>query len=918
MSTVDSSGITIGLVNYVGVKDAYAFCKHMFADTLLDKYRERVEKNGNGSLLPKELFKAKFYRMTGENNVMFLVAVDDFTFVNRSLHPGHIVKVDSDADSGAENFRVHLINGIHMLHDGCNTAGFTLAEKLQRISEKEYPLIGLVCLKVNNGLLLGTGLALVERVKEKIENLFRAGEVGLPESIDVIVINSFSNFEVTVLVFARRVDDIVRFVESVRKLRAESLFDSNEKGDTLFESSLIHRIMEDDDYVRVNDAHVFSSTVTRIGYDAQTEVKDINDRMNFQVDFELRTGHCDVFKHKVEGWLAEREGLQDYRFSIVPGAYTFRLNLIGATFGDVAELETYIKDEDYVHHVRTERVKVVLPYDDKIADDTWEWSEMHPSLRDVICKMRISEENIKNLNENLTLLGVSKVLRERFLKAMFTFNACVTDVTYFPYFIELRGFLQDMCHRVGCLAKEVPPRSVDNQALHQWIYNKISYYERAYFNRFHHSSKILGATDSNLEYNGGVQQMISAYDFSYKVIMERVGKDYRDIDNAYLSSMLYVSGYENVQSDSNTLKVDITHFTSPELYATIVWKEALNFYFERMGKEGVVDGKGVTGMIKSDDPRLSLSDLLRPGDEFEHFRDLVALNGSINRRRRAQDILLDMLDVSLVQYFAVDYYVFQNGFAGDLALFTDCYWHYFMQMSHKYDRLDRPVINERSFVIFMARWLLVVELHRIQSKGKTSQEVDTACPYDVSIGEMWAMHHADVSVFVAVVIGVLQRTKAIEGLLTQGSKFLKEAFSSEEDTGDDVDISRRVRRLCNRCTESLAKGKVVDFREEKESLMAYVLYLGYGLLKGVDGLKYKKVQDRFCAKVVERNSEGGVVKRVDMSGIMADSLGGVFVYDNSVRGDYFRLRMAYQSSLWDMAMSFKAEQVVSCLKQEGV
>ena len=65
----------------------------------------------------------------------------------------------------------------------------------------------------------------------------------------------------------------------------------------------------------------------------------------------------------------------------------------------------------------------------------------------------------------------------------------------------------------------------------------IRNFEQAYYNRFHHNSRILNIADLNLEYNGGIQQLISAYDTAYKTILKKL------ISNEAYDNCVYVSGY---------------------------------------------------------------------------------------------------------------------------------------------------------------------------------------------------------------------------------------------------------------------------------------------------------------------------------------------------------------------------------------
>lgn len=243
------------------------------------------------------------------------------------------------------------------------------------------------------------------------------------------------------------------------------------------------------------------------------------------------------------------------------GAHTLRVGLVGVTLSKIEKIEAWSKlTEQRERHVRSMRVKLVMP-EDWLLEHDWEWTDKHPNLYGRLRELMIGASELEGLVSDLDRLGVSTVLKERLLKVLYLFNTGISDVTYFPSFMEMRGYLIDMIARIrGQVGANQEDRS-SNQELHEWIYNRISYFERTYANRSHHSAKYLNGIDSNLEYNGGVQQLITACDYAFKSIMSRVIGSRREVGGS--AGMLLVSGYENVQSDASALRVDITHLTSP-------------------------------------------------------------------------------------------------------------------------------------------------------------------------------------------------------------------------------------------------------------------------------------------------------------------------------------------------------------------
>lgn len=323
--------------------------------------------------------------------------------------------------------------------------------------------------------------------------------------------------------------------------------------------------------------------------------------------------------------------------------------------------------------------------------------------------------------------------------------------------------------------------------------------------------------------------------------------------------------------------------------------------------EGFVDGIGA---------RFRLRDILKDNEKLEHFKSLIRFDDRIDPACRSHEILLETVNGNmkeLLQYLATDYFVFQNGFAGDLKLFGDSYWNYFLQMCHKYDMDKGRVINERSFVIFLARWLFVVKLYDKQKEdGEHGQGVKIFWPYDETVSGLWVKHVADTLRFVNVLTDHLENIGVIEDMLAESSRFLHD-FAREVPQDNMESVVKYVQEIKQKrdvSLDSISKGEVLCCDLKSTPGFEWVTYLGGSILSAVNKLNESGYDDLFPARVVRRRDDGGMEKEANMMPIMADPLGGVFVYANGVRNDYFKIRMAYLFSLWDMAMKDKAAQIL--------
>lgn len=97
--------------------------------------------------------------------------------------------------------------------------------------------------------------------------------------------------------------------------------------------------------------------------------------------------------------------------------------------------------------------------------------------------------------------------------------------TLFGYFIELRAFMESILSMIKLLCAD-KGQMVQNAV--SKMENVIQIFEYAYKNRFGQSYLVNEITDYNIEFNGGIQQLISAYDGAYKsqtaLLGERIGR----------------------------------------------------------------------------------------------------------------------------------------------------------------------------------------------------------------------------------------------------------------------------------------------------------------------------------------------------------------------------------------------------------
>lgn len=894
-SNVDSCGLLIGFLDNCSGGSVENLFKAEFQQGIFPGYKIGVAKNSGE--LDDDLYRPVGYYLFGDYDMAFFALIDDFAFPNRVLHAGHGYR--KNGDGGA--YKLQIINGIHV--GGKQVLKDLALETFH--APIPLPFVSIVNYKVSDGLLIGTGEALLERLRAKLRQL--GSEQG---DIKMICIDSFSNSELVVIYFSDKISALSEITNASRCVRFGDLDDLDDlaKKTFLYQSNLKKDPNEDIDGL-VKDSHVFSTSFSRMGY--AMEARDAgmfgNEDLSFLYQWDIKPGHGIDCEKILQGIF---KGTQ---LNITPGVNSTVQLEEKMTFCKFWEKKAVLeKQNDLRRHIRKQRVCVLLPIeqcDGKPNDAS------HPLLG-MLSEWQFKREELVEIRRCLESCGVSKVLREQTLKMFSTFNNAISDLLFFGSFIEVRGYLlgvqrdikgykekfekQKQC---GCTSQE------ENMLLgefHEWLNPVIQNYEQIYYNRFHHSSKVLDLFDFNLGYNGGIQQLISAYDIAYdrvirvyedgeKVRMDgdRVVRKVEEKEEKVTGNNVYVSGYERANTDKFSLRINISHITYPELYATIIWKEAANFSL----KEGKAENNFFLPQSECYSSSFDLAKINLV--KIKEIKRNIFLDDRFDGGIYAHSILIKSINEALFSYLKSDIFVYDIGFGGDIKTFEFWYWSYFMQMSHFYN-ID-GTIQEDVFIKFMARWLMVRYLEHGDAQWSNVDELYRA--FDPLLAEVWNCHIKDVVSFVRILVKELDKTAFWEN--TKGkSQLILYGEKLNEGRREELDNFVRDMRLeQDAYVRAFSDGSTIVLHEDKLKALFSARNIMYAYLKYVHRLIEGDAKNR--AKRVLGREQGEIVKNEKYNAIVADPSGGMFIYQTAIREDYFRARAIFYKALWDMNYRLK-------------
>lgn len=917
---VGNCGLVIGLIDNQSDVSSEELFEKEFKNGIFKGYKDELKSIGGN--IGDDLYVPCGYHLFGDCNMTVLSLIDDYAFANRVLHTSHGYTTDPNNEY---KYTLQIVNGIHTQADLLEIPSLETQARNTFLRKKDrYPFIGITQYKINNGLLIGNGVELLEMIKLA---LYRLREKNITcHPIELICIDSFSNNELVVVYFARKLSDISFFTNETRKLKLNQLAEgleapAQEKIHTFTENSLLYRCLcetlqktEGDEAQKeikqpteaekkeyrdqIQDSHVFSTTFSHLGYDMNPSCKealeDYGEQHTFQYHWDLKPGHYDQFKKAVfEGEqpiFKEKGGGEEHLMPGVDMTQWLAKDILLKEYLDQLEKLNRPAVKEYV---RKQRVNVIFPA--HISDNLPLNREDHPQLVKYLGNCRFSKQELRKLRDDLNECRISKVLKERTLKMYGTFNDCITDPLFFSSFIELENYLIGIKTDIRNY-REKTGEKASLEEVHTWLDSMIRNFEQAYYNRFHHSSRMRNISDFNLEYNGGIQQQVSAYDTAYKVILKEWAEEGAD------RNFVYVSGYERVSSDKYSLRINNFHITYPELYAATIWKEAINFYWE---KNLTSESDTLSQIHIAQNTPL----VLQP-DCVKVLKNRTLFNPAYNPTKYVHKVMYNSINHHFIHYLLADVWVFNNGYLGDFNLFTFWYWNYFSQMSHFYNQEGEMV--PEIFVKFLMRWLFI--------KYFSGQEEECYEPFDPKLAELWQCHINDAKEFISLFIKELDKLDFMHYADAIGGMFHFRQFGLEEKINQELE-EKKIKEIENyivslseellRQKEEFNNGFIIIPNQDTKDHFFFIRNLMVSYLTVMKELSEAENKN---IRILERDEKGKMINRKHYQPLLADPLGGMFICDNTQRGKYFKFRSIFYKSLWGASLEIKRDHAFTYLK----
>ncbi|MFX0046488.1 MAG: hypothetical protein ACFE8Z_11620, partial [Candidatus Hermodarchaeota archaeon] len=501
----------------------------------------------------------------------------------------------------------------------------------------------------------------------------------------------------------------------------------------------------------------------------------------------------------------------------------------------------------------------------------------------ILNRLAIDIKKIKSLNECMVKLWMPKILTERLANMIAIFNQGIQDPLLYASFVELRPLIQYIIKTIEQVEKGA---QVEN--LSEILDKVVTSFETAYRNRFHLSYSMGEITDYNLEFKGGIQQLVTAYDGLYKAVSRVLGNP---------KSFIFVGGNPHIETTDWALQLNFFHIFQPEFLGATAIHEAANHFLSKRSHQNL--------------PRLIRFTSESRGANNELSK---AINESYKRNRsKCNDYLINFIRPEFFSKLFSDFLTYYLGYGGNSLLYQFWHWNFFATSPVCY--LGPNIINKDYFIHFILRQLVI---------ARTCDE-KFFDRYKIEFGEsLKALANENLDSVKAFVDFLLEAGSFKDWCEETASFAQDKFFNAFEDvlvihSKQKSDRLRTIRDYLDKKAEEI-KGlfligevpiyervnRISGFKYAQKLLYAYLKLIMNDWGKGVTILRRKEENGMpdFSDSVKGRYSK-----------LLFDPRGGTFLYDPETRRQYLQYRFIFTMALWDMAVKEKRHYILDQLSK---
>jgi hypothetical protein len=909
--TMDDYGLLVGLVSIPPRKEPTKFFEREFKINLCGNYLER---RGNSEEMSNQLYQYRGYRIFDDHDLAVLTLIDDFAYPTRSFHPAHGNR--KKPDDKYHNYEYQVMTCLNTLS---NDISYSL-EEFCKVEIGKYSFICITRAKVNNSFLLGNGIDFVEEIKSTLYE--RSSDYGLSEKTGkTLILDNLGYEELIVLNFSNQLSPIAEYVYTLRCMQFQELI-HKEKRDQLLDRKIHFMVKKKGNMEEIEDraaynweeAHIFSSVHALPGYqldlpkDSPLLSPSLNEDLKVGIDFtwEIKPGHTKNFRKQflseIQPYITDQEAIDTDGLQLNNGLFVYTLHMTDSNClnpnidgNNLASFLHKLRGFDVQrNHTRKLHMKMVIhgKNEDKtnLLDKNCKEidQKQHPEINigDVL---RIKSEKLNKLRFDMQQTNVSKLLRERIMKMFNNYNSSIADTLFFVNFIDLFEFMKKLLHEVEQYAKGNDPRSL--QEFQKWLNDNIGNFEQAYYNRFHQSSRMREMTDFNIEWNGGIQQILSPLDTVYKELLCLR-------DRPQLDKFVQIIGEERVDVTDYTFRISVLQITYPELFIAMIWKEFFNFSWR--------------GYLEND-----IGNRFAKENFSEYLKHYVQRDNGFQDNNAIHQQLADMIDKEFVNALIADTLSFGYGYNYDFELYSYWYWKVIFQGSSYRDKEQN--LDSKYFVKFLTRILFIALVFEEKLGSVEDLRMN---PPDPQIADLWITNFEDVLSFVRLLKKILVDELYFYKIFNLRIKLLQ-CDNLSDNIGFDCIKSMTEEQLDNLLKDRqdsfsrLTAQYIQNFENNQISFPGshpkmFLVTFFYAFLQYMKDLDIYSLSG-IRTQMLLRDKEGKPRKTLEMianySNILADPQGGLYCIKPTIMQKCFTSRSTFYRSIFDFCMTKKKEHV---------
>ncbi len=993
--TLQDIGLFLGLIS-LPPKNVDKFYFDEFENGIFKSYREALADHLASSTKFEDslLYKPKAFYLLGQFDLAILSLVDDYDFGKKCFQPySPLIEHHKGDEDYFRNYKYQVYSGTipHMTEDDHIERLWKEQLKFEtKRPEESLPLIGICQLKINNALLIGGGLPFYQIILQKVWEKCNHFVTKDPEKrIKFLIQESFSWNEFTLFIFSDSYKKINELLVHIKEMSVDDLPYDHKIGQTLLHN-IVKRVKKKEGFHQkeISSTHLFVNEVTYLGFDFKLCLHNKSDE---QENSTQRYNSDDVDRI-IEGIRNDDDIRMVERWFVKPGHMYSAAQELKAIYKNNADSGN---DEDSsIEHIRVDMGKgdfilpgkskktgsrdfikelllrfeqadkgeigkhvhkpYTIPYSQFMIENPKPVAlEKHVFIQDWLKKYfnNISKKDkvtkiTQDIRVKLKGLGISKILSAQIVSIYANFYDHILDAVSYGYFIELKPFLMGLKNSIDENYKQKDQESFNLTIFQKDLEDMVDVYNKGYNNRLNQCHRMCDITDYNLEYNGGIHQLLSGIDGCYKIVYEYLGVK---------GGFAFVSSHPGISSQEYALRLNYFHIFQPSIFIATAGHEAANFITLKL--KDVPDFKKLDAQIEQllrqvtaarkkyfvdridfkSDPsmkskletkfeELQQQKIIHPDKEWNvtdfDFDTILKIRKNLREGEEDYETILDtflilkLFDKKLIDYYIVDVITYLYTFNGDHKLFWRWHWNYFIQLPQVYKKINQ--IGEEDIIIFSLRLFIFYKA----LNGEELEDIRTNTNIPIipeQVRSEWEKYRRIFSDNLDYVYDKIDKereqinVKSIFGKIHDfiGRYFVDiyrklQATQSPDQEWSPLQIEQFVKERSDVFKRDIKDGKPVYIEPDDERFFINFQCLSYAYLRIFypDDLEDEKIT------VLPRNGDDGSVKKEKLQELhpyLMDARGGLFVTTAKARRNLFKYRSAMIRSMWDLSLRYKKE-----------